>query len=583
MPKKNIRNGDKFALKEKLKKELHAISYRLLIVMQNRNNKIRSSRAMTLVEIILAVAVIAIIFAALLPQFRLIQNSWDSDVGRSETLQNGRVLMNHFNRHLSKAARITAVSDSSETNGYIEFIDNDANNVRYAVNSANDYVEFGLIGNPSDLAGPVSRLQFTCYDAFDLSTPITDVNAIRSVKVETTLTNPVKLDLATTFSTQAYIRTNALPTVCGTISKLSEPWKEFNTVNGQEPALAHKSDTDFWCVYRGDRDDGYLRPMTVRTTDWGVDAYTTLEYDTKQGITPALAKIDETNFLCAYQGDRGDGWACILFEGSSLQRGPEVEFDTSDCMYPVLSKIYIQGDDHHFLCVYFDNTSSVKMVVLKATIIPYIMMQLTCSPTTSFTCDLVCQPALIKIDDTHHLCAYRGTNLRHWAVVLTVDPDTWTVSAETPFEVVPSLYAYEPALAKINDTHYLYALTSNIGQGCVAVLTVNTSDWTITKDTSYDYYQFSDAAGSLELCKIDGSNFLCAYEGGGGNGLVTVLTVNTSNWSLSHSTPLIFETVACSEPALCQIDVSHYLCAYTGLDNDGYVGVLELSSGGILP
>ncbi|MHC4241862.1 MAG: hypothetical protein ACYSU4_05620, partial [Planctomycetota bacterium] len=473
----------------------------------------------------------------------------------------------------------TAVSDSSEINGYIEFIDNDANNVRYDVNSISDYVEFGLIGNPSDLAGPVSKLQFTCYDAYNLDTPITDVNAIRSVKVETTLINPGRPDQNMTFTTQAYIRTNNLPTPCGDISKLSESWKEYNTVDGREPALAHLSGTTFWCVHRGDRDDGYMRVMTART-GWNIDTYEGTEYDAKQGITPAVAHIRDLFFLFAYQGDRGDGWACIFYKHSRLERGPEVEFDTSDCIYPKLSKIHTQGDDHYFLCAYFDNTSSVKTVVLNATITP--TMQLTCGPTTSFACDIVCQPALIRIDDTHHLCAYRGSNLRHWAVVLTVDPATWTVSTETAFEVTPSLYAYEPALAKIDDTHYLYALSSNIGQGCAVVLTVNTSDWTISKAMADPYYQFSDTAGSLDLCKIDGTSFLCAYEGGAGKGLATVLTVNTGDWSLSHGAPLTFETIACSEPVLCQIDASHYLCAYAGMDDDGYVGVLELS-GGIRP
>ena len=191
--------------------------------MQYRNNKNRFSRAMTLVEITLAMAIMAIIFAALLPQLRVIQNSWDSKVGASETLQNGRVLIDHLNRNLSKASRITAVSDSSETNGYIEFLDNDKNNVRYDIGASNN-VEFGPVGSLSDLAGPVSQLQFTCYDASDLTTPIMDVNSIRSVKVETTVTNPAILDQDMNFTTQAYIRTNALLSP-PEISKLSEPWR----------------------------------------------------------------------------------------------------------------------------------------------------------------------------------------------------------------------------------------------------------------------------------------------------------------------------------------------------------------------
>ena len=550
--------------------------------MQYRNRKTRSSRALTLVEMLTAMVILAIIFSTLLPQLKVIRNNWDTKVDASETLQNGRVLIAHLNRNLSKASRITAVSDSSEINGYIEFIDNDANNVRYDVNSISNYVEFGLIGSPSDLAGPVSKLQFTCYDAVDFSTPITDVNAIRRVRVDTTLINPDTLGKDMDLSTQAYIRTNALPAAGGSITKLLEPWKEFNTVNGQEPALAHKSGMDFWCVYRGDRDDGFLKPMTVRTTDWGVDAFLTLEYDTKQGITPALAKIDENDFLCAYQGDKGSGWACVLYQGASLQKAADLEFDTSDCMYPALSKIDTQGNTHHFLCVYFDGTSQVRMRVLEVTIVPGVSMNITQGPLSSFWCDLVCQPALIRIDDTHHLCAYRGSNLRHWAVVLTVNLTNLVADFETPFEVTPTIYAYEPALAKIDDTHFLYALHTNMSQAIAVVLTVNTGDWTISKAMTDPYYQFSDAAGSLELCKIDGTNFLCAYEGGGGKGLATVLTVNPGNWSLSHGAPLIFETVACSEPALCQIDATHYLCAYAGVDNDGFVGVLELS-GGIMP
>ena len=550
--------------------------------MKHRNNKIRFRPALTMLEMAIAIAIMAVVFAVLVPQLRALHNSWDSKAGNAEILQNSRILKDHLQRNLSSASRLIAVSDPAETNGYIEFLNNDANNVRYDVNGTTDYVEFGLVGNLADIAGPVSQLKFTCYNAFDLDTPITDVNSIRCVKVETTLTNPDGLGQDMTISTQAYIRTNALPATGGSINKLSEPWLEFDPVNGQEPVLVNMSGTKYLCAYRGDRDDGLACILAVNTADWNVDAPTFLEYDSKSGITPNLAEIKDSHALCAYQGDRGDGFICILFEKipGMLQRGVPLEFDKADSIYPVLSKIFTQGNDHYFLCAYFDNASSLRTLVLTASITDTVM-QLTDGPTTSFACDLVCQPALIKIDDTHHLCAYRGSNLRHWAVVLTVDPADWTVSTETPFEVVPSLYTYEPSLAKIDDTHYLYALTSNIGQGCVAVLTVNTGDWTITKDTAYDYYQFSDTAGSIDLCQINSTSFLCAYTAGS-NGFVSVLTVNTGDWSMSHAAPFTFETNACSEPVLCKIDDTHFLCAYAGVDDDGYVGVLELS-GGIMP
>jgi hypothetical protein len=158
---------------------------------------------------VIALAIMVIIFAAIVPQFGVIRGSWDSKAGAAEAVQNGRVLIDHLNRNLSKAVKVTAVSGSAVTNGYIEFEDNDSNTLRYDINSTSNYVEFGAVGELSDLAGPVSQLQFTCYDACDLDTAITDVNDIRSVKVETTLTNPATLGQDKTFIAQAYLRTNA--------------------------------------------------------------------------------------------------------------------------------------------------------------------------------------------------------------------------------------------------------------------------------------------------------------------------------------------------------------------------------------
>lgn len=165
-------------------------------------------RALTFIEMVVALAVMAIVFAVILPQFRNIHNSWDTRQGVAEAIQNGRVLTDHLYHNLSKAVRITAVSDSSESDGFIEFEDNSSNSMRYDV-AANNYVEFGPVGDLSDLTGPVSQLQFTCYDSNDFNTPVTDVSSIRLVKVRTTLNNSSGMGHDETFTTYAYLRINA--------------------------------------------------------------------------------------------------------------------------------------------------------------------------------------------------------------------------------------------------------------------------------------------------------------------------------------------------------------------------------------
>jgi regulation of enolase protein 1 (concanavalin A-like superfamily) len=179
--------------------------------MRYQNRKILNFSALTILEIIVALAIITIVFAAVLPQFRVIQNGWDSRQANTEVIQNGRVLIDHICCNLSKAVKITDVSESSDTNGFIVFEDNDGNSRRYDVNSTINYVEYGLVSSLSDLAGPVSSLTFTCYDACDLSnplSPVTDVNVIRAVKVDVVITNSGSLGKSKTFTALAYLRTN---------------------------------------------------------------------------------------------------------------------------------------------------------------------------------------------------------------------------------------------------------------------------------------------------------------------------------------------------------------------------------------
>ena len=163
--------------------------------------------AVTMPEMLVAMAIMAMVFAVVLPQFYNIRSSWDSREAAAETLQNGRVLTEHLSDNLAKAVRIIAVSASAETDGYIEFEDNDARVLRYDI--ANNYVEYGVVGSLADLAGPVSTLQFTCYALDDLDTPITEPNDIRLVRVESALTNSAPLGQDKTLSTYVHIRANA--------------------------------------------------------------------------------------------------------------------------------------------------------------------------------------------------------------------------------------------------------------------------------------------------------------------------------------------------------------------------------------
>ncbi|GEM_PF-6986201 len=173
------------------------------------HNKRRSG--MTTLELVIASAIMLIVVGTLLPLFAGVRNSWDTKAGNSEMLQNARVLTEHIHRRLSTARKITEVSPVSEVRGYIVFEGNDGNNFRYDV-AGDNFVQFGPVGSPSDLAGPVSQMQLTCYSGHDFENPTTDVNSIRYVEAELTVINAASSGRDIQFTTSAFMRTNGQST-----------------------------------------------------------------------------------------------------------------------------------------------------------------------------------------------------------------------------------------------------------------------------------------------------------------------------------------------------------------------------------
>ncbi|MBA7669629.1 hypothetical protein ES703_77761 [subsurface metagenome] len=243
---------------------------------------------------------------------------------------------------------------------------------------------------------------------------------------------------------------------------------EYDTSKGKTPALEKIDDDHYLCAYQGDRDKGWATVLTVNTGTWTISKQTPYEYDTSKGITPALEKIDDDHYLCAYRGDRDDGWATVLTVNTgtwTISNVAAFEYDTSKGI----------------------------------------------------------TPALEKIDDDHYLCAYQGDRDDGWATVLTVNTGTWTISKGVAFEY-DNEEAKTPTLAQIDNNRYLCDYSGKGGDGWAVVLVVDPTTWTISKQTPYEYDASNGKTPALE--KIDDNYYLCAYEGGSSDGWSVVLAVD---------------------------------------------------------
>jgi len=139
----------------------------------------------------------------------------------------------------------------------------------------------------------------------------------------------------------------------------------FSIVKGKTPKLSQIDSTHYLCVY-DDNNLGYAIVLTVNTGTWEVTKESSYQYETVEGKTPALAQIDSTNYLCAYDGGgTGTGWAEILTVDTGTwaitTTGSPYEYDTTLGETPALAQI----DSSNYLCAYEGEGSDGYAVVLK--------------------------------------------------------------------------------------------------------------------------------------------------------------------------------------------------------------------------
>ncbi len=557
----------------------------------------------------MALAIMAIVFAAILPQFRSIKNSWDSKQAGAAALQNGRVLIDHFNRNLAQAVRITDVSGSAETNGYIEFKDNDNNSLRYEISDS--YVQFGVVGDLSNLAGPVSQLQFTCYDACDLEAAITDCNFIRLVEVETTLTNSAALAQDKTFKSSVYLRTNGNydPNLVGFWNFNDGTANDSSGNNHHGTIVDGDSGTSIEITYDTGKDSNVLDVNNSAGlvnsvvnfgggTDWAVirdqititcwvtldTIHTTNQYLLTKGsayqvtsratsqegirsymnslsdevITTSTTTVDEQWHHIAVTYDPDTSTRILYIDGIRLNTDtPSGRLNTHTDSFVIGGRINPSYNTKGWDGL-VDDVRLYSRVLSAEEIAEMVEWNITSGTGHEYDTGTGLMPDLAQIDSTHYLCAYNGPDSDGWAVVLIVDPGDWSVSSGTAFEY--DVASSRADLTQLDSTHYLCVYNGPDSDGWAVVLTVDTGDWTITKGTAFEFD--TNFATRADLAKIDSTHYLCAYGGVDSDGWAVVLTVDTGDWTISKETPYEFDTDHCYGPDLAEVDSTHWLCIY---------------------
>jgi type II secretory pathway pseudopilin PulG len=288
----------------------------------------RSRKAITLIELIVAMTLMVIIFTAMVPQFQAIRTSWANNEVISTLIQNGLVLDEHINRNLSAAAQLISVSSSSATKGYIIYKDTAGIQKRYMVSDGN--VVFGNLGSEEPLAGPVSRFQVSSYSLNNFDSATTDANTIRFVQIQTDFTNSNKTK---TFTTSAYLPANASGIAgCWKLDETSGTIAKDSSGNGNDGTLVNMSPPGCWTT---GQINGALRFN-------GTDNYVDL------GTDPSLNFGDSKPFTITAWINTTDDYGLIVSLRNPDLDGADIDFAVGDagggCSGPGKAVILVRQD-----------------------------------------------------------------------------------------------------------------------------------------------------------------------------------------------------------------------------------------------
>ena len=183
-----------------------------------------------------------------------------------------------------------------------------------------------------------------------------------------------------------------------------------------------------------------------------------------------------------------------------------------------------------------------------------------------------------KIDDTHFINFWAGSDNDGYVQVFTVDSGTGAVTAEGTALEFDTVQAIFNSCAKIDDTHFINFWAGNGGGGFAQVFTVDTDTWAVTKEgTAFKF----DTYGVYNSCaKIDANHFINFWRGSSPSwhGFAQVFTVDTSTWAVTkEGTALDFsDPVYINGNNCCQIDDTHFINFWVDSSNYGWTQVFTI-------
>ncbi len=313
-------------------------------------------------------------------------------------------------------------------------------------------------------------------------------------------------------------------------------------------------------------------------TAWAVTtANASLEFDTDSGYFNSCCQIDSNHFVNFWAGAGIDGYVQVFTVNTTTwavsTANANLEFDTANGSYNSCYQI----DSNHFINFWagLDNDGYAQVFTVNTS------TWVVTTANTSLEFDTIANyfNSCYQIDSNHFINFWGGTNSQiGYVQVFTVNTTTWAVTTANASLNFDTAFGYYNSCYQIDSNHFINFWSGSGLDGYAQVFTVNTTTWAVT--TANASLEYDTVLGYMNSCyQIDSSHFINFWGGLDSDGYVQVFAVNTSTWAVTTANAsLEFDTAFGYYNSCYQIDSNHFINFWSGPDADGYAQVFTVNT-----
>ena len=301
---------------------------------------------------------------------------------------------------------------------------------------------------------------------------------------------------------------------------------EFDTLNGETPDIVQISGDVYAIAYAGDRADGFLKTVTIaasgQITDVVID---TLEFDTLNGETPDIVQVSGDVYAIAYAGDRNDGFLKTVTIAANGQITDAVidtlEFDTRNGRTPDI--IRISGGIYAIAYAGDKNDGFLKTVEIAAN------GQITDAVIDTLEFDTLNgeTPDIIQVSGDVYAITYTGDRNDGFLKTVEIAANGQITDAVIDTLEFDTLKGGAPNIVRISGGIYAIAYTGDRDDGFLKTVVI-AADGQIT-DAAIDTLEFDTLNGETpNIIPISGDLYAIAYAGDADDGFLKTVVITAS-------------------------------------------------------